>query len=84
MMFFLTLKKASHLVSSTFFPSSVVMLVEVRIFSVSSPVQYIRVQTCFSSPFELRQDARQYCPNWRSHLSHLFGFLKSNEEGGCS
>ena len=83
--FFCTLKKSSNcwITVLYFFRSALEMLVEARVSSASSPMQYNRVLTCLSSLSADRPDARRNCSNRHFHRGHLSGVLKSKDGGGC-
>ena len=81
----LNLKKSSYcLITAPYFRQSAsAMLVEARMSSASSPIQYSSVLTCLSLLSSARSDASRNCSNLRFQRGHSSGVLKSNGEGGC-
>ena len=67
-----------------FFRSAAEMLVEVRVSSASSPMQYSRVLTCLLTSSADRPNAKRNCSKLRFHQSHSSGVLKSKDDGGCN
>ena len=69
---------------SYLFLSSSLIPVDESIFSASSPIQYSRVLTCWSSLSLSSVEALRNCWNRFFQRGHSSGRLKSKDSGGCS